>query len=118
MVCNEEHRFIVAEQMREINIDPQAIILEPFGRNTAPAIAISALKAIQIENDPILLILSSDHLIKNTDQLVQVIEKAIQVALQDKLITFGIVPNRPDDGYGYIETEVASDPNTKLKQDS
>ena len=65
MVCNEEHRFIVAEQMRKININPNAILLEPFGRNTAPAITLAALTAIKKDEDPVILVLSSDHEIKN-----------------------------------------------------
>ena len=65
LICNEDHRFIVAEQMREINQNPNSIILEPFGKNTAPAIALGALKAIDINKDAIILVLSSDHLIKD-----------------------------------------------------
>ena len=65
LICNEEHRFIVAEQMREIDISPISIMLEPFGRNTAPAITLSAMKALENDPDPILLILSSDHEIRN-----------------------------------------------------
>ena len=67
IICNEEHRFIVAEQMREINIKPNSILLEPFGRNTAPAIALGALKSLEFNKDPYLLVLSSDHEIKNED---------------------------------------------------
>ena len=67
LICNEEHRFIVAEQMREINQNPYSIILEPFGKNTAPAIAIGELKAIDINEDSIILLLSSDHLIKDNE---------------------------------------------------
>ena len=67
LICNEEHRFIVAEQMRKLQVKPSAIILEPFGRNTAPAIAIAAIKALEIYDDPNLLILSSDHQIENED---------------------------------------------------
>ena len=63
LICSEEHRFLVAEQMREINVKPSSILLEPFGRNTAPAIALAAFKAIEIEEDPTLLVLSSDHII-------------------------------------------------------
>ena len=65
MICNEDHRFLVAEQLREIYINPYSILLEPKGKNTAPAIALSAIKALEIEEDPILLVLSSDHEIKN-----------------------------------------------------
>ena len=68
IICNEEHRFIVAEQMREKNIEPLSILLEPFGRNTAPAITIAALRALQDGQDPNLLILSADHFIKNNEK--------------------------------------------------
>ena len=105
LVCNEEHRFIVAEQMREIDVKPNSIILEPFGRNTAPAITIAALKALEIEEDPILLVLSSDHEIKNNKRFLDVIIKGIDYALKDKLITFGIIPSSPEVGYGYIKSE-------------
>ena len=105
LICNEEHRFIAAEQMREINIKPNKILLEPFGKNTAPAIALSALLAIQIEEDPILLVLSSDHQIKNNDKFIEVIKKGIKYANNDKIVTFGVVPHSPETGYGYIKAE-------------
>ena len=105
ILCNEEHRFIVAEQMRGINIKPNSIILEPFGRNTAPAIALAALKSIEIEKDPILLVLSSDHEIKNNERFLDVLTKGIDYVLEDKLITFGIIPSSPEVGYGYIKSE-------------
>ena len=103
LICNEQHRFIVAEQMREINIKPNSIILEPFGRNTAPAIALAALKALEISDDPHILILSSDHQIDNEEKFVEVIEKSIEISEKGKLITFGIVPTSPEIGYGYIK---------------
>ena len=108
LICNEEHRFIVAEQMRDINIKPFSMLLEPFGRNTAPAIAIAALKALEFENDPdpILLVLSSDHEIKNEKNFLESIKYAFNFALKDKLITFGIIPNSANTGYGYIKSEM------------
>ena len=107
LVCNEEHRFIVAEQMREINVDPLSILLEPFGRNTAPAITIAALKAIELntDKDPVLLILSSDHEIKNKINFLEVIKKGYEYAKNEKLVTFGVIPNSPQTGYGYIKSE-------------
>ena len=89
--------------MREIDIKPKAIILEPFGRNTAPAITLAALKALEICNDPHLLILSSDHQIENEEKFCEVIEKSIEYSVRGKLITFGIVPTSPETGYGYIK---------------
>mgnify|MGYP001323980263 CR=1 FL=1 len=106
LICNEEHRFIVAEQMREINVKPSSIILEPFGKNTAPAITLASLKAIEKnDNDPILLILSSDHQIKDEEKFIEVINCGIQYANKGSLVTFGIVPKSPQTGYGYIEAE-------------
>ena len=101
LVCNEEHRFIVAEQMREINVNPNAI-LEPLGRNTGAAITI-ALKALEIEKDPTLLVLSSDHEIK--DKKLKNIRKRSYYANNNKLVTFGVIPKSPHTGYGYIKAE-------------
>tara|TARA_A100001015_G_scaffold321399_1_gene451932 strand:+ start:587 stop:2023 length:1437 start_codon:yes stop_codon:yes gene_type:complete len=103
LVCNEEHRFIVAEQMRELNIEDFIIILEPFGRNTAPAITIAALKSLEIEEDPTLLVLSSDHEIKNVEKFLTIIDEGSKYAEKNKLVTFGVVPTSPEIGYGYIK---------------
>ena len=103
MLCNEEHRFLVAEQLREININSSSILLEPIGRNTAPAIAVAALKAIEIEEDPILLVLSSDHEIKNEKKFLEVLEAGLTYAIKNKLVTFGVIPSRVETGYGYIK---------------
>ena len=77
IICNEEHRFLVAEQMRNINVNPKAIILEPEGRNTAPAIALGAFKAIEEDENSILLVLSADHIIKDVDLFVRGIKRRI-----------------------------------------
>ena len=103
IICNEEHRFIVAEQMRDIKIKPKSILLEPVGRNTAPAITIAALKALEGGKDPILFVLPSDHLIKNNYEFKKTIESAVTYCNSEKLITFGVVPNKAETGYGYIE---------------
>ncbi len=105
LICNEEHRFIVAEQMRKLKVKPSAIILEPFARNTAPAIAIAAIKALEIYHDPNLLILSSDHQIDNEEKFSLVIEKALEYSEKNSLVTFGIVPTSPEVGYGYIKSK-------------
>ena len=110
LICNEEHRFLVAEQMRGINIKNCSILLEPLGRNTAPAIAISALKALDKNDDPILLILSSDHEILNKEKFINTLNAGINYAEKEKLVTFGIVPTSPETGYGYIK---AARPFTK-----
>lgn len=98
-ICNEEHRFFVAEQIRELNQDG-SIILEPIGRNTAPAIALAALAA---EDDPLLLVLAADHVIQNESAFVRVVNESIPLARAGKLVTFGVVPNEPNTGYGYVE---------------
>jgi mannose-1-phosphate guanylyltransferase len=105
IICNEEHRFLAAEQLREINKNNIKIILEPTGKNTAPAITLSALKLINSGDDPILLVLSADHLIKNIKEFHRSIEIASELAKNDKLITFGVVPDRAETGYGYIEID-------------
>ncbi len=105
LICNEEHRFIVAEQMREIGKSPLSIMLEPFGRNTAPAITLSAIKALEADNDPILLILSSDHEIKNIEKFITVIKKGLEYAEKGELVTFGVVPTNAETGYGYIKAD-------------
>ena len=105
IICNEEHRFIVAEQMREIEVKPNTILLEPFGRNTCPAITLAALKAVENNNDPIILILSSDHHIDNTENFIKTIEVGIKYAKKDRLVTFGVRPDSPATGYGYIKSQ-------------
>ena len=102
IVCNNEHRFIVAEQARQIGLETLSIILEPFGRNTAPAIAVAALHALTQAEDPLLLVLSADHEITDEAAFCQSVKKAQQLAEAGKLITFGIVPTQAATGYGYI----------------
>ena len=85
LICNENHRFIVAEQMREINTKNFSILLEPLGKNTAPAITLAALKALELEKDPILLVLSSDHQILNKKSFLNTIDKAITYCEEDKI---------------------------------
>ena len=102
IVCNEAHRFIVAEQLREIDIKPQAIVLEPVGRNTAPAIAVAGLMTEEGAAQSILLVLPADHHIREPQRLVQAIISGARLAEQNMLVTFGIVPQSPETGYGYI----------------
>lgn len=101
-VCNDAHRFLVAEQLRQQDMQHGGILLEPVGRNTAPAIALAALHATMNGEDPILLILAADHLIKDTQAFHKAIEHAKVKAEQGALVTFGIVPDSPHTGYGYI----------------
>ncbi len=103
LVCNEDHRFIVAEQMRQIGVDPAAILLEPVGRNTAPAIAVAALQATARGEDPLLLVLAADHVIRDGAAFRAAITAGRPAAAAGRLVTFGIVPTAPETGYGYIE---------------
>lgn len=103
LVCNEQHRFLVAEQLREIGIESPTIILEPIGKNTAPAIAIAALHSLENGADPVLLVLAADHHIDNDIIFCESIRKALPLAEAGKLVTFGIQPSKPETGYGYIE---------------
>lgn len=108
VICNEEHRFIVAEQLREIKLLTNNIILEPVGRNTAPAIALAALTAakkkdaISDNKEPLLLVLAADHVIHDESSFRSAVMAAIPYAEAGKLVTFGIVPTTPETGYGYI----------------
>ena len=104
-ITNEEHRFIIAEQIRQEGIQEKSIILEPFGRNTAPAIAIAALEALSKGKDPNLLVLASDHYIENEAKFIQAIYSAIKASLKGRLVTFGVIPTSPETGYGYMKTE-------------
>ncbi len=108
IICNEEHRFLVAEQLRQREVNPSAIMLEPVGRNTAPAVACAALFARDLEQDAVLLIMPSDHVIQKPEVFTQAVSKGLEAAAQGNLVTFGIVASRPETGYGYIRaSEVA-----------
>lgn len=103
IICNEEHRFIAAEQLREIGQLSHNIILEPFGRNTAPAVALSAIQIAKQDPEGVLLVLAADHVINDEDAFYTAIKSAILHAQTNKLVTFGIVPSHPETGYGYIK---------------
>jgi len=103
IVANMDHRFVVAEQLRFIGEDKATIILEPFAKNTAPAITIAALNAMKKHQDPLLLVLAADHLIQHKDSFHRAILCAKEVASINHLVTFGIVPTQPEVGYGYIK---------------
>ncbi len=113
VVCNEAHRFLVAEQLRQLGTEPQAIVLEPMGRNTAPAIALAAHAALKTAaakaaGDPLLLVLPADHVIRDVPAFHKAIHAALGAAEQGQLVTFGIVPTAPETGYGYIQRGPAS----------
>jgi len=103
IVCNADHRFLVAEQCQQIDITNPTILLEPVGRNTAPAIAAAALQSLRNINDALLLVLSADHIIQDVEAFYQAVNIASQLAQEDKLVTFGIVPTDANTGYGYIK---------------
>lgn len=102
LLCNEDHRFMVAEQMRAIGVRPEAIILEPMGRNTAPAVAVAALRVAAANPADMLLVLPADHLIADIAAFHAAVRAAARFAEQGRLVTFGIVPTGPETGYGYI----------------
>lgn len=103
VICNDNHRFMIAEQLREKGVVPGAIILEPMGRNTAPAIAVAALQASRRGKDPLLLVLPSDHHIGQPQRFRQAVAEGQALAEAGRLVTFGIVPTAPETGYGYIK---------------
>ena len=105
VICNEDHRFLVAEQAREINVTLNSIILEPIGKNTAPAIALAAIKVLKDFENPILIVLAADHKIENKSAFHDAIKIAHKLAENNKLVTFGIIPQSAETGYGYIEIE-------------
>ena len=105
IVCNDEHRFLVAEQLHEINSQTAKIMLEPCARNTAPAIAIAALQAKSQGDDPVMLVLAADHIIHNHEAFHNAINQANLAAQQGKVVTFGIIPDSAHTGYGYIEAQ-------------
>jgi len=102
LVANEEHRFIIAEQLREIAVVPRALLLEPFGRNTAPAACIAALALTEADPDPLMLVMPSDHTIGNATAFAGAVERAVVAARAGALVSFGIAPERAEAGYGYI----------------
>ncbi|MFP3351023.1 mannose-1-phosphate guanylyltransferase/mannose-6-phosphate isomerase [Pseudoalteromonas sp. SIMBA_153] len=103
LICNEEHRFIAAEQVRQLDVQHSGIFLEPVGRNTAPAIALAAIKAIENDQDALLLVLAADHVIENPIAFQESVKNGAELAKRGKLVTFGIVGDKPETGYGYIK---------------
>jgi mannose-1-phosphate guanylyltransferase/mannose-1-phosphate guanylyltransferase/mannose-6-phosphate isomerase len=102
VICNDEHRFVIAEQLRQIAVTPFAIALEPIGRNTAAAAAVAALIITEQDPDALLLLLPADHVIRDTDAFHAAIQAAASAAAAGNLVTFGITPTQPETGYGYI----------------
>jgi len=109
IVCNNDHRFLIAEQMRDIEVTPLAIFLEPIGRNTAPAAAIAALHLLKQDADAVMLLLPADHLIRDVPAFHTAIGEGMKAVASSHLVTFGIVPDAPETGYGYIQQGAALD---------
>lgn len=108
VVANEEHRFLAAEQLRLVGVEHAAIVLEPVGRNTAPAIAVAALQARQGGGDPLLLVLPSDHVVRDPQAFRDAVKAAMPAAEAGALVTFGLVPQTPETGFGYIHADAAA----------
>ncbi|MBK1690674.1 mannose-1-phosphate guanylyltransferase/mannose-6-phosphate isomerase [Ectothiorhodospira mobilis] len=108
MICNEAHRFLVAEQLRQMDIRPGGILLEPVGRNTAPAVAAAALCARASGEDPVLLVMPADHLIQDVEAFRRSVAMAVEAARSGALVTFGVPPTEPHTGYGYIRVEAGA----------
>lgn len=109
VVCNDEHRFMVAQQLESIDVAPSAILLEPVARNTAPAIGVAASEALAQsgeDEEPILLVLPADHVIRDPTRFAGAVRVAVRHASAGKLVTFGVVPAYPETGYGYIKAGV------------
>lgn len=102
IICNTEHRFLIAEQLREAEVPFEAIVLEPIGRNTAPAAAIAALMVAEQDPDALMLLMPADHIVQDRAAFLAAVQRAAVAAQQDYLVTFGIAPNSPETGYGYI----------------
>lgn len=109
VVCNDEHRFVVAEQLRNQQFKAGAIILEPVGRNTAPAVAAAALQALKVDAEALLLVMPADHVISDVEAFSHAVDIGVAQAQQGKLVTFGIVPNAPETGFGYIRRHKTSE---------
>jgi len=107
VICNDEHRFIIAAQIQDVGVSPNAIVLEPLGRNTAPAAAIAALLLAQQAPDTLMLLAPSDHVIDDLPGFLAAVQTAARAAEQGRLVTFGIKPSRPETGYGYIRRGAA-----------
>jgi len=109
LVCNEEHRFLVAEQMRKIKTDPNGLILEPVGRNTAPALTLAALHAATVSGDSVMLVMPADHVIRDVDAFQRIVYEGALKAVAGNTVTFGVTPTFPATGYGYIKRSNASE---------
>lgn len=104
VVGNEEHRFLVLDQLRELKVEPAALLLEPFGRNTAPALTLAALQALEAGADPVLVVTPADQTVTDSAAFTAALQRAVQVAAGGAIVILGITPDRPETGYGYIRS--------------
>ena len=109
IICNEDHRFLVAQQVRQVMQQKACLILEPVGRNTAPALTVAALQATEDAKDPLLLVMPADHVIEDQKEFHNAVNKGSAAAGASSIITFGITPSYPETGYGYIYASPADD---------
>lgn len=109
VICNDEHRFMVAEQLRQLSVEPAAIILEPEGRNTAPAVALAAFHALATDPDALLLVLPADHVIRDAQSFTDAVKLGLDKAQAGSLMTFGVVPDAAETGYGYLRLGAAQE---------
>lgn len=108
VVGNEEHRFLVLDQLREVKLEPAAVLLEPVGRNTAPALTLAALQALESGSDPVLVVTPADQTVTDEAAFTQALRRAVAIAADGGITILGITPDRPETGYGYIRTEDAA----------
>ena len=116
VVCNEAHRFTVAEQLHALDLEPSAILLEPAGRNTAPAVALAALKAQELDADATMVVAPADHVIRDARAFQLAADVAAELAQSGKLVTFGVVAHSPETGYGYIRRGAGQGPAYPVAQ--
>ena len=116
ILSNHRYRFLIAEQLDEIAVRPGSVVLEPCGRNTAPAACIAALISARSDPDALVLLAPSDHMIPDAEAFARTVENGLDAAEAGALVTFGIVPDCPHTGYGYIETEATDGPNLKVQR--
>lgn len=105
VVGNEDHRFLVLEQLREVSTDAATVLLEPMGRNTAPALALAAMAAMAQGQDPVLVVTPADHVITDEAAFRSAVTTAVAHAAQGQIVILGVAPTRPETGYGYIQVQ-------------
>ena len=105
VVCNEEHRFLVLDQLRESRSDPAAVLLEPVGRNTAPAVTLAALQAVEARADPVLVVTPADQTVTEATAFNAALARAVRAANEGAIVILGVTPDRPETGYGYIRAD-------------